>query len=99
MVEDRHPGIPGGNGSGANVKSGIVAGLADNASEIVIFATAFASVPNVTLTLRIINGFGVDMPMLIAPSTTQFAVRVHKGHGGSGHTYDVHWIATDAGDP
>lgn len=98
MPEDRHSGTPGGgNGSGANVKSGRET-IPDTNSVIVTFATPFASVPEVVASSGS-NINAADVVVLWSVTTTQFIVGVKKNHGGASHTHDVHWIATDAGDP
>ncbi len=100
MPEDRHSGTPGGgNGSGADVKSGTVSSAGDDAQGDVVFGTAFASTPRVVASLDPTGGFGDDTVFIIIISTTGFTWRTFKGHGGSGHTYNIHWIATDAGNP
>ncbi len=98
MAEDRHSGIPGGNGSGANVKSGIELAIPDGSSNTVVFATPFASVPHVVATIEGALG-AVDIVAVWNVTASQFQLKVYKGHGGSAHTWDVYWIATDAGDP
>ncbi len=99
MAEDRHSGVPGGNGSGANVKSGVIPAVDDGAAPQVIFATAFASIPSVVITLEKTGTFGNDAVVASNVTATGFYAQLVKNHGGSGHTYDVRWIATDAGDP
>ncbi len=80
------------------MKSGVVSALADGASTTVTFGTAFSSTPNVVATLGT-NQAANDMVQVYSISTTAFTVEINQGHGGGGHTWDVQWIATSAGDP
>lgn len=89
---------PGGGG-GADVKSGIEVGVGDQTQRIVTFNTAFATTPNVVTTLVRITGEPNDVPTIDSVTTTSFRLRILKHHGGTAHTWDVHWIATDAGNP
>lgn len=86
-----------GGGGGADVKSGKVTGLSDGSSTGVTFTTAFSSTPNVVATLNG-NIDGDDVAKVYSISTAGFTVAIQKIHGGSGHTWDVEWIATDAGN-
>ncbi len=97
MTEARHPGT--GGGSGANVKSGQIMSFQDGDTESVTFGTPFASAPDIVFNLKHSTNVALDTPVLRTSSTTGFSVYIHKGHGGSIHTWVVHWIATDAGDP
>ncbi len=100
MPEDRHSGTPGGgNGSGADVKSGILLAVADDDTGTVNFTTAFASTPAIVLSLKHGSNAAIDTPLVTGSGAGGFAWRLWKGHGGAGHTYDIHWIATDVGDP
>lgn len=85
-------------GGGSNVKSGVIASLADDASTTVTFGTAFSGTPNVVATLGT-NQLNDDVVQVYSISTTGFTVQINKVHGGGGHTWAVQWIATDAGDP
>ncbi len=99
MPEDRHSGTPGGgNGSGADVKSGLATGILENSQRVIPFTTAFASVPHVVVSLD--GNTGRDsLVYTLQVTATKFDIFVVKLTGGAAVTRDVHWIATDAGDP
>lgn len=83
---------------GADVKSGIVVGVIDGAQGMVFFASAFAGTPNVVLTLRGLQT-AFDIPFVLGITVGGFWWKLHKGHPGANHLWDLHWIATDAGNP
>ncbi len=98
MPEDRHSGTPGGNGSGADVKSGTTGLIVCGTQQQIVFGTAFASIPTVVVTIDG-NVTVNDWARAASVTATDFWVSLYKGHGGSTHNWAVHWIATDAGDP
>ena len=87
-------------GGGVDVRSGVVLNITDGSFGIVQFAIdpadRFVNSPNVALTLHG-NSLAVDIPILSFVTTNGFEWNVHKGHGGANHTWDLYWIATDAG--
>lgn len=86
-----------GGGGGPDVKSGIVA-VQEGGSANVTFGTPFTATPVVVCTVN--DAGGEDNGLTItARSTTGFTVHMIKLGGGAGSTYNVGWIATDAGNP
>ena len=98
MVENRHPGTPGG-GSGADVKSGRVTAISEGSIVTVTFGTAFSSVPNIVVSLD--DGIIGELSICITSGVLVNSFRIHvlKIGGGGNVSRDVAWIATDAGDP
>ncbi len=97
MPEDRHSGTPGGNGSGADVKSGTVT-VECGTVVTVTFATAFVSTPDVVACVNA-SAPQIDLVRVKDITTSGFNIQFHKGHGGGTHNRPIDWIATDAGDP
>lgn len=82
--------IHAGGGNGVNVKSGIK--VATAGSNSVVFNTAFASTPQVVLTVQDSIVLRDCLYEVTAVSTTGFSF-----DADASATYA--WIATDAGDP
>ncbi len=84
----------------ARIKSGVITNVTDGSSGIVQFAVnpndRFINSPHVVLTLHG-TSLAVDIPILSYITTNGFEWNIHKGHGGASHTWDIYWIATDAG--
>lgn len=81
-----------------DVKSGKELNVADDSTQAVTFTTAFTNTPHVVVCgAEQVNAD--DFFRAFNESTTGFTIHIRKGHGGAGHTWDVFWIATDAGDP
>ena len=84
-------------GGGVDVKSGSIISAFDGDTGTVIFGTPFIAVPHVTLSLSERGGGGDGDQILIRSLTTDlFSWKIHQGHGGQVHIWDIHWIATDA---
>lgn len=83
-------------GGGAVIKSGLVVGLVDGGSQAVSFGAAFATSPRVVACLAS-NIAKADIIRVYDISATGFTVAILKDHTGGGDTWDVAWIATDAG--
>lgn len=88
----------GGGGGGADVKSGFESGISENSTRGVTFNTAFASTPNVVVSLAD-NSDEISIAQVHSESTTGFTILVTKSGGGGSANRDVSWIATDAGNP
>ncbi|KKM78356.1 hypothetical protein LCGC14_1360800 [marine sediment metagenome] len=88
-----HPG-------NVDVRSGVIINVTDGSFGIVQFAAdpanRFANSPHVVLTLHG-TSLAVDIPILSYVTTNSFEWNIHKGHGGTSHTWNIYWIATDAG--
>ena len=84
----------------ARTKSGVVINASDGDWGVVEFSPdpneRFINSPHVVLTLHG-SSAAVDIPLLTYVTTNGFEWRIHKGHGGANHTWDLYWIATDAG--
>ena len=88
-------------GGGADVRSGVIPNVNDGSWGTVVFSAegiGFASLPQITLTLKATSSaLATDIPFVTYITTNGFEWEIHKGHGGANHTWDVIWIATDAG--
>jgi len=87
-----------GGGGGANVKSGFESGISENSTRGVTFNTAFASAPNVVVSLAD-SSSEISIVHVSGASTTGFTIEVTKSGGGGSASRNVSWIATDAGNP
>ena len=84
-----------GGGGGANVKSGVVTGMAYG-TQAVSFGTAFSSTPRVVVSYASAKTRG-DVISYESASTTGFTLRYTKIGGGGNENADISWLATDAG--
>ncbi|KKL58437.1 hypothetical protein LCGC14_2225400 [marine sediment metagenome] len=84
----------------ARIKSGVITNVTDGSFGTVQFAVnpndRFINSPHVVLTLHG-TSLAVDIPILSYITANGFEWNIHKGHGGASHTWDIYWIATDAG--
>ena len=92
VVKSSSPGI--------DIRSGVILNAVDGSFGIVQFAAdpnnRFANIPQVVLTLHG-NSLAIDILILSYVTTNGFEWNIFKGHGGASHTWNIHWIATDAG--
>ena len=88
---------PGG-GSGPALKSGLESAITEGTTRAVVFATAFASAPDVVVSFAD-NSAEQSTCSAYSPTTTGFTIRVDKVGGGQSKDRDVSWIATEAGNP
>ena len=89
----------GGNGGGADVKSGTQS-VAHGSDTVITFGTAFTATPVVIATYGdeaqwITNKNHWGNIVIVARSTTQFTINQHNS-GLSG--MQIQWVATDAGN-
>lgn len=86
---------------GPVVKSDVILNVVDEQTGSVRFSTFFEVsifvTPHVTLALRG-NVRAVDLPILTLVTPEGFDWVVHKGHKGPSHTWDLYWMAVDAGN-
>ncbi len=88
---------PGGGG-GPSLKSGLESAITEGTTRAVVFATAFASAPDVVVSFAD-NSAEQSTCSAYSPTTTGFTIRVDKVGGGQSRSRDVAWCATDAGNP
>ena len=83
-----------------DVRSGVILNAVDGSFGTVIFtadpSNRFVNSPHVVLTLYGAS-LAIDIPILSYVTTNGFEWNIFKGHGGTSHTWNIHWIATDAG--
>ena len=88
----------GGGGGGPDLKSGLESAITEGTTRAVVFATAFASAPDVVV------GFAdtsteISVCRAFSPTTAGFTIGVEKSGGGAAKARDVSWLATEAGNP
>ena len=83
------------SGGGADVKSGKVSVTNVETDVTVTFTTAFAATPRVVLTPEILPPEVQIALKAGSVTTTQFIFQVKNGSP----PFDVHWMATDSGNP
>ena len=88
-------GVTWSSPAGGTTKSG-VASIADSSWSSVGFTSAFASVPEVVVTID--EASPTNLERLYIRSVTVNSFEVYQAMK-TGATVDVHWIATDAGNP
>lgn len=88
-------------GGGVDVRSGVITNVQCGDFGIQRFTyepeDGFVNTPYVTLTLHGMSR-AVDILILTDVGKVGFGWKIFKGHGGATHTWDIHWIATDAGN-
>ncbi len=82
--------------SAADVKSGMEAAIADDSTRVVVFASAFVSIPNVVVSQN--STEQQHILQVESVSTAGFTINIVKNHPSSDDTVDVSWIATDVGN-
>ena len=87
-----------GGGGGPSLKSGLESAITEGTTRAVVFATAFASAPDVVVSFAD-NTAEQSTCSAYSPTTTGFTIRVDKVGGGQSRSRDVFWPATDAGNP
>ncbi len=88
---------PGGGG-GADVKSGRESAITEGSTRAVAFVTPFAATPHIVVGFGDTSGEDSDVSA-ISETVNGFTIQVTKQGGGPARNRDVHWIATDAGNP
>ncbi len=101
-VKSSEDGLEFVAGDGVDVRSGVILNAVDGSFGTVQFAVdpnnRFANIPSVVLTLQG-PSLVVDILILSYVVTNGFEWNIVKGHGGAAHTWNIHWIATDALGP
>ena len=70
----------------------------DGSTTVITFNTSFSSIPEVTASFATDNGASKDEIAIIQVNTNQVSIKIQKGHGGANDNWDIHWIATNAGN-
>ena len=86
-----------GGGGGPTLKSGMETAIQEGTTRAVVFATAFASVPDVVVGFADDSG-EISVCKAFSPTTTGFTIGIEKSGGGAAKNRDVAWMATDTGN-
>ncbi len=87
-----------GGGGGPVLKSGLESSITEGTTRAVVFATAFASAPDVVVSFAD-NSTEISICKAHSVTTAGFTIGVEKSGGGAAKDRDVAWVATNAGNP
>jgi len=86
----------GGGGGGADVKSGVATNISSHSTGTVSFTTDFAAVPAVTVSWASTSLKEIKKWIITNVTVSSFDIYYEEKQSAA---VDIHWIATDAGNP